>query len=180
MSTSRVGRGSARCLVGCGAASLALVICASAWAVAGRLSWSGPIVVKPGPLDGLACPTARQCTGISSESATTFDPRSGRVVASGAQDGNLELAAISCPTRSQCTTVDAEGVERTFKPSSPGSFSYKLIDDDHLVDVSCPSASQCTAVDSGGRKVTFNPRVRTSTDPIALSRSIDVTAVTCP
>jgi hypothetical protein len=132
-----------------------------------------PVTIDSGyDLDGVACPSTRQCTAISGAGSgmndageVTFNPTapghpSPRTIDFDVTIGldNI-LAGVACPSTSQCTAVDGQGNEVTFNPTSPGSPTPTLIDSKilGLALVACPSTSRCTAIDYDGNEVTFDP-----------------------
>jgi len=143
--------------------------------------YSQGVVIDPARIEGLACPTARQCTAVDDHGRElSFDPnRLGSGVTS--PQSSTELTAVACPTARQCTAVDADGNEFSFVPHSGAPISAGRIDGTHaLTSVACPAAAQCTAVDRLGDEVTFDPRGtiararRTRIDHAAL------TGIACP
>jgi hypothetical protein len=152
----RLGRRSSAPL--CGAQPKGRLLIAAAAVALGSCWWAAPTSART--LEGVACPTARQCTAIDNAGQEiTFNSVSPGGRTSSTVDPGGFLAAIACPTRSQCTAVSASGQEVTFNPISPGHPQPLTIDGANgSTWIACPTSRQCTAVDSGGAEVTFNPR----------------------
>jgi len=133
------------------------LLIAAAVVALGSWWWAGPASART--LEGVACPTARQCTTIDDAGQEiTFNSASPRGRTSSTVDPGKSLVAIACPTRTQCTAVSAGGQEVTFNPMSPGHPNPISIDSANGSNwIACPTDTQCTAVDGQGAEVTFNP-----------------------
>jgi len=96
-----------------------------------QVSWSKPAAIDADGhqvLDGVACPTATQCTAVDQDGQqVTFDPASPGTPTPTSIDAN-GLDAVACPTATQCTAVDNEGRQVTFDPASPGTPTPTTID----------------------------------------------------
>jgi hypothetical protein len=117
---------------------------------------------------GVACPSASQCTAITSSGvAYTFDPAS---VASARQaqavadeDGDpfgKRVAGIACPTVTQCTAYDITGRVATFNPQAPSAATPVKVSDLRPESIACASATHCAVLaerDSPTFLVRFNP-----------------------
>jgi uncharacterized membrane protein YgcG len=112
-----------------------------------------PLGGGEGSLDGIACPSATQCTAVGYGAAATFNPQS---PGSPSLDFNVggDMRSVACPTTSHCVAVDSSGGAVSFDPNALGTASPATIGS-FFTTVSCPSASQCSAVGTG--EVTFDP-----------------------
>jgi len=135
-------------------------------------------------LEGVACPTATQCTAVDDNGQElTFNPQSPgdptpTLIDS---DGDGYLAGVACPTATQCTAVDDDGQQVTFNPQDPGSPAPATIDGGNELDaVACPTASQCTAADDNGDEVTFNPQSGGAHSPTSIDAVSELSSVACP
>jgi hypothetical protein len=136
-------------------------------------------------LQGIACPSARQCTATDVSDAYTFDPqtrqRARRMTVGSASAG--ALMAVSCPSSTQCTAVAFDGEEDTFNPRAGRMLSRATVSDG-LADVACPDAGQCTADGIDGVAVTFDPLAPDGfrTDPIDTGSASNggLLSVACP
>ena len=145
----------------------------------------------PGPggyhaFNGVACPSASQCTAVDwYGEEMTFNPKSPGGAAPVILDplGGI-LWSVACPSTTQCTAVNENGDELTFNTGSTEILSRANVDPNHggLKAVACPLVSQCTGVDRTGHEVTFNPTTPgtpTAVELTGVERS-DMWGVACP
>jgi len=148
-------------------------------------------------LDGVACPSAAQCTAVDAVGQElTFEPATPSAVHVAMIDPTSfgGLAGIACPSATQCTAI-ADAVapvdgttpfprELTFDPRHPGTPKIVAVGPKRalLNGIACPSAHQCTTVTQGGQAITFNPSApadarttRISSGPLGALQ-----AITCP
>jgi hypothetical protein len=141
-----------------------------------------PKTVAVGPkralLNGIACPSAHQCTTVAQGGqAITFNPsapthaRTIRISSGG-------LQAITCPTRTQCTALDQDGGETTFDPRAGDHRSTFGLGSPDSSGISCPTVNQCTATVLGRRRLilmrpgaTAGSTLRSSTAPRSTVRT---------
>lgn len=105
-------------------------------------------------INGVACPSASQCTAITSSGvAYTFDPASvataSQAQAVADEDGDpfgKRVAGIACPTVTQCTTDDITGRVATFNPQAPSAATPVKVSDPHLFSIACASVMHCTVI----------------------------------
>jgi hypothetical protein len=136
-------------------------------------------------VQGIACPSPRQCTATGVSDAYTFDPQTSRrphrMTVSSMSAG--ALMAVSCPSTRQCTAVAFNGEEDTFDPRNRRLLT-RVTFGFGFADVACPDAHQCTGVGIDGVAVTFDPLAPAGarTDPIDTGSAIDggVLSVACP
>ena len=101
-------------------------------------------------LDGIACPTAKQCWAVgnsgivlaTSDGGKTWLPQS-----SGTED---YLSAISCPTTQRCWAVGYKGTVLATR-NGGRSWENEASGTEHLLyDIACPTDVDCWAVGSAG------------------------------
>jgi hypothetical protein len=132
------------------------------------LCWSAPEALAGNALLTVSCPSANQCTSVTSTGEVTFNSQTGAHNAVFSLPGAGHLTAVSCPVANQCTAVDsATGNYLTFAPGKPGAnHPPTMIEtfgaDQHFLDlvaVSCPSTTLCATVDGNtGIVYTFDPQ----------------------
>ena len=126
--------------------ALAVLGCALAPAASGRVgvSWAPPRLIDHSiteNLSAVSCPTVALCVAVDKAGQeVTFDPRSGRLLASaaispGAADSTVVVGGdspvfggIACVSSRQCTAVDIDGREITFQPRAPLRQTVAMID----------------------------------------------------
>jgi hypothetical protein len=141
---------------------------------ADSFQWSAPTGLAGSALVGVSCPSASQCTSITTTGEVTFNPQTGVHNAVQSLPGASHLTAISCPAANQCTAVDsATGNYLTFGPGKPGANQdpnmIETFGADRyfldLVSVSCSSTTVCATVDGNtGIVYTFDPQTWGATD----------------
>jgi hypothetical protein len=157
---------------------------------------NGVQVIMEEGFEGVACPSASQCTVITTAvgeggKEVTFNPTSPTPAVDGAI-GISGTGAIACPSVSQCTsiTVGTRGAgsnEVTFNPDSPGAREPHNLDPGrYLSTIACPTITQCTVTDDGlGEALsefTFNPASPGSPVPHVIDEHAKSTqaAMSCP
>ncbi len=114
--------------------------------------------------DALACPTLAQCTAVTGQRATTFNPGSGAATAGPTpiESGTADLLDdVACPSSSLCIAVDRPTVNATgtaaqsaalsFDPSTAaGTTRQPIAGAAALNAVSCSSTTLCVTVDAVG------------------------------
>jgi hypothetical protein len=156
-------------------------------------TWSAPAAVdhNSGPtVDGIACPSASQCTGVDTKGQeVTFDPATPGTPMPVKVDSAAYayLAGISCFSGTQCTAFDGSyngAAVVSFNPTDPGKPTTFRVEGStvnaYLTGISCPVADQCTAVDSGGGEVTFDPGSPGTPNRAVLNDPDGFTSVSCP
>jgi hypothetical protein len=149
-------------------------------AVGNPIALPGSDSAQPFFLNGVACPTSSQCTGVGSGHVVTFDPATGTGLdkpMSPASRQNIEISgsdktytaypgygAITCPTTDQCSATGKyssssnqplTAIAVTFNPASGepiGSGPAKLGDDDQSGSsfIDCPTTSACVTQTAPG------------------------------
>jgi|NGEPerStandDraft_6_1074524.scaffolds.fasta_scaffold00871_6 hypothetical protein len=159
----RLARAYPRAGVATVVAALALLGCQNALAVGHARAVESQTGTAKASLEGLACPSATQCSAVDFYGGVvTFNPHAAHVAdpITVDHDGPAALNAyfISCPTTTQCTVFDEDGGEATFNPRRPGKTRRVVVDKRSTPQAGvCLTASECVLVDNLGRVVTFSP-----------------------
>ena len=116
-------------------------------------SFTGPIGRNP------ACPTAAQCTTVTSDQEITFNPTSPGTPApvlidpAASTDASQGLRSIACPFTTKCVAVDYGGRAFEGNPQTSDAWATQPIDGPNsLTDVACAADGQCVAVDVSGQR----------------------------
>jgi hypothetical protein len=127
------------------------------------LSWAAPVSVNgSAAIQGLSCPTASLCVGVSGQTVVTSTNPTGGAPAWTATsvDGTTALTSVSCTTTPTTLCVAGDFSGNLLTATNPtgnmaADWTAAAADSGHLLKgVSCQSASLCVAGDSGGNVVT--------------------------
>lgn len=147
---------------------------------------AAPLAVDPGQaLYGITCPSASQCTAVTTAQELTFDPLAFRrpPARTPFKGRNGPISGVWCPTTSLCDTVRGQSAV-SFDPRRFRYAPSRQIDsvtDEGINAVRCPTRSECVAVDSNGDAVTYNPRTnRLLTKLFSVDGSDSLTGLACP
>jgi hypothetical protein len=123
---------------------------------------------KPG---SLACASTRECVAATMRQAITYNPVSGRTIATYTSGRRLSLEGpIACPTTTQCTLGTFNDGALTIQPLSGRRLSRSAIDGQS--GLACPGVRTCDGVDFEGYNIEFDPlspahRRASLIDPVA-------------
>jgi hypothetical protein len=176
--------------------ALAMLAGSASVARAAALSWSAPIPLEGTSnvhLNGVACPSATQCTavngtpadhvnpGITPGQEVTFNPTAPGTPTPVTIDSGAFLGAVACPSVTECVAVASFGGRLTFNPTSPGT-PTPVATGSGVFALACPSVTQCTGVGPTGYEVTFDPTSSTVQAAVQIDTGSGngLDAVACP
>jgi hypothetical protein len=139
---------------------------------AASASWSAPVHIAGGELNGVSCPSSSFCAAVG-EDGQAFTYNGGSWSSGTTIDGTNDLRAVSCPTGSFCAAVGDAGQIVTFDGTSWGT-PVQLSPPVNLTSVSCPIASFCVAagedyLGGGGTSTIYNGATWTGPTPLEQS-----------